>query len=469
MNRLVRLVLLACLAAVAVPSVAGAATRMYVGFFDDASFRWRPDRLMNLDRARDAHATLIHAAVNWSKAAPTRPRNAANPFDPAYKLDDIDQLVRDAQMRGLEPMLQIWGTPRWANGGKAPNRLPKRLADLTNFARALAARYSGRYPGFPFVRFYGVWNEPNLNQFLAPQFDARGRSVGPALYAKLFKAAYTGIKAGNKRALVGLGETSARGRDRRVKGLQDTHSPGRFYQLVAKAAPMLKFDAVAHHPYPTDPRQRPEQVVRWPNVALTTIPKLETSLKKWFHRKGSVPIWITEYGHETAPDPHGVSLQTQAAYMTRAFRIAARYPYVPMFIWFVLHDDQGDPWQSGLITEDGTLKPAFFTFADLAYRFDSRNALVVVKAGKANPVVRLSAREMQAKLPAGAAVGVDMRVILGDSLVAHPTPQGKLGIDGWVTVPIAFRPVKGRTYYVEVEMNDIHGDKVSRFLTLVAK
>ena len=38
-----------------------------------------------------------------------------------------------------------------------------------------------------------------------------------------------------------------------------------------------------------------------------------------------------------------------------------------------------------------------------------------------------------------------------------------------MTVPIAFRPVKGRTYYVEVQMNDIHGDKVSRFLTLVAK
>ena len=192
-------------------------------------------------------------------------------------------------------------------------------------------------------------------------------------------------------------------------------------------------------------------------------------MKKAFHRKGSVPIWITEYGHETTPDPKGVDYQTQADYMKRAFAIAARYPYVPMFIWFVLHDDQGDPWQSGLIAEDGTLKPAFFTFADLAYQFDPRNAIVVVKAGKPNPVVRLSAREMAARSPVGATIGVDMRVILGDSLVAHPQPQGKLGIDGWVTVPVAFTPVKGRTYYVEVQMNDIHGDLVSRFLTLVAK
>lgn len=467
MNRLVRFSLLACLAAVVVPSTAFGASRMFVGFYDDAAFRWRADNNANLDRARDAHATIINATVNWANVAPTRPANASNPFDPAYQFTDLDDMIRGAQERGIEPMLQIWGTPKWA--GAAANRLPRRLADLTSFARAVASRYSGRYPGFPFVRYYGVWNEPNLNQFLAPQFNSRGRDVAPANYAKLFKAAYTGLKAGNKSALVGLGETSARGRDRRVKGLQDTHSPGRFYQLVAKASPRLKFDAVAHHPYPTDPRQRPEQVVRWPNVALTTIPKLETSLKKWFHRKSAVPIWITEYGHQTAPAKNGVSYATQAAYMTRAVRIAARYSYVPMFIWFVLHDDQGDPWQSGLIAQDGTLKPAFFTFASLAYQFDPRNALMVVKAGKRNPVVRLSAREMQTRSPAGSTIGVDMRVIQGDSLVAHPTPQGKLGIDGWVTVPIAFTPVKGRTYYVEVQMNDIHGDTVSRFLTLVAK
>ena len=468
MNRLLRIVLLVCLAAVAVPSAAFGAARMYVGFYDDAAFRWRADHIQNLDRARDAHATIINAAVNWAQVAPTRPANASNPFDPAYDFTNLDDMIRGAQARGIEPMLQIWGTPKWA--GPAANRMPRQLGSLTAFARAVAARYSGRYAGYPFVRYYGVWNEPNLNQFLAPQFNARGRDVAPANYAKLFKAAYTGIKAGNKLALVGLGETSARGRDRRVKGLQDTHSPGRFYQLVAKANPKLKFDAVAHHPYPTDPRQRPDQVVRWPNVSLKSIPRLETSLKKWFHRKSAIPIWITEYGHETNPgDPKGVSYETQAAYMTRAIAIAARYSYVPMFIWFVLHDDQGDPWQSGLIAEDGTLKPAFFTFAQLAYQFDPRNALMIVKAGKANPVVRLSAREMETRSPVGAAIGVDMRVIQGDSLVAHPQPQGRLGIDGWVTVPIAFTPVKGRTYYVEVQMNDIHGDKVSRFLTLVAR
>jgi len=38
-NRLARLVLLACLAAVAAPSAAFGAARMFVSFYDDAAFR----------------------------------------------------------------------------------------------------------------------------------------------------------------------------------------------------------------------------------------------------------------------------------------------------------------------------------------------------------------------------------------------------------------------------------------------
>jgi len=468
-NRLVRLTVAAALAAVLVPSLATGATRMWVGFQDDASFRFRPDRDEILDRAKNAHATVARSTIDWARAAPTRPSRASNPFDPAYRLDDIDEFVRKAQARGLEPMLQIYGTPSWANGGAGRNHVPRRLGDLTSFAQAVSARYSGRYPGFPFVRFWGVWNEPNLNQFLSPQFNKKGKSVAPAAYAKLFAAAYRGIKAGNSSALVGMGETSARGRDKHVRGLQDTHSPGKFFQLVAKAAPRLKFDALTHHPYPTDPKQRPNQVVAWPNVSLKLIPRLERSANTWFHRR-TTPIWITEYGHETKPpDPKGISYALQAAYTKQAIEIARGYPYVTMFIWFVLHDDQGDPWQSGLITENGDLKPAFFTFAETAFPLDPRNAIYTVQAGKPDPAVRISALEIASRSPPGSRVGIDARVFTGDTLVAHVTPEGLLGRDGWVSVPLHFTPEARKTYYAQVEANDIHGNKVSRFLTIVSR
>jgi cellulase (glycosyl hydrolase family 5) len=463
--RFVRLLLLACIAVAFVPASGLAAQRMWLGFQDDAGLRFREDRDYILERAKNASATVVTASVEWSRVAPSRPGGAANPFDAAYRFENLDELVRGAQVRGLEVMLRISSTPSWAGPGR--NRLPRRLSDLTAFTTALAARYSGRYPGYPFARFYAVWNEPNLNQFLSPQFDRRGRSVAPANYARLYAAAYAGIKRGNPRALVAFGETSARGRDRHVAGLQDTHSPGRFLQLVAKANPRLRFDAVSHHPYPTDPRQRPEQIVRWPNVSLRSMPKLRASLQKWFKRS-NVRMWITEYGHETTPDTRGVSYQIQADYLRRALAIARSYSYVDMFIWFGLQDDQGNPWQSGLVAQDGTVKPSYYLFAQLAYPLDPRNAIVIVKGGRANPVVRLSALSIAAESPVGARIGVDLRVVLGDSLIAHPQPEAPMGIDGWVTVPVAFTPQAGRTYYVYATLNDIHGNRVQRLLTLVA-
>ena len=94
----------------------------------------------------------MRTLVDWSKTAPTRPANAANPFDPAYRFSDVDELVRNAQQRGLEVLITIWGTPKWANGGKTPNIVPTNVNDLKNFSRAVAARYSGRYAQYPWVR-----------------------------------------------------------------------------------------------------------------------------------------------------------------------------------------------------------------------------------------------------------------------------------------------------------------------------
>ena len=110
--------------------------------------------------------------------------------------------------------MTIWGTPKWANGNKTPNFLPTSMSSFQNFTKALASRYSGRTPGLPFVRFYGIWNESNLGQFLSPQFNSSGKIVSPAAYAKLAAAGYAGIKAGSPKALVAIGETSSNGRNR---------------------------------------------------------------------------------------------------------------------------------------------------------------------------------------------------------------------------------------------------------------
>ena len=136
--RLIRLVFVCALLSLVAPVTAMAAERMWVGFQDDPSFRWREDRASMLDQAVTSNAGIVRTTVYWSRIAPFRPASPSNPFDPAYRWDDLDEFVRSAQFRGLETLLTIWGTPNWANGSKGPNYAPTRLSDITAFARALA-------------------------------------------------------------------------------------------------------------------------------------------------------------------------------------------------------------------------------------------------------------------------------------------------------------------------------------------
>ena len=111
--------------------------------------------------------------------------------------------------------------------------------DLTTFAQLLAVRYDGENPGVGSVDLWSVWNEPNLQQFLTPQYVGK-KIVSPTNYAKLFKAAYAGIKAGNPAAKVAIGETSAQGRDKPAAGESPTVSPGMFAQLLARPGPEVR-------------------------------------------------------------------------------------------------------------------------------------------------------------------------------------------------------------------------------------
>ena len=243
--------LAAVLVTAALASTAAANERMWMGFHDDPVLRYEGDRQNMLTlTAQPNGATMIRTLVVWQRIAPTQPAVPSDPFDPAYKWDDLDELVRNAQVRGQEVLMTIWGTPGWANGNKKPSFLPTSLANFTGFTQALASRYSGRYPGLPFVGFYGIWNESNLGSFLQPQFNASGKIVSPANYARLAAAGIVGLKAGNRRALVSIGETSSNGRDKKRAGLTDSVAPATFAKGVATANKRLKFDAWAQHPYP---------------------------------------------------------------------------------------------------------------------------------------------------------------------------------------------------------------------------
>jgi len=365
------------------PAVAG--PRLYVGLFDDQAFRWQASRHANLDLAEHDGASVIRTIVNWSQVAPRRPRHPADPFARAYRFNDLDDLVRSAAQRGIEVLLTIWGTPSWANRGAGANVAPHHPGDLHDFAHALAARYSGGFAGFPPVRFFSIWNEPNSSVFLTPQFDSRGRPVAPRVYASLVEAAYAGIKQANPDALVAAGETAPRGHDRPVPGQHDSESPGKFARLLAAAAPHLPFDSWAHHPYPRSDREPPDAAQPWPNVGFSGIARFETELAGWFHRRG-VELWLTEFAYRTSSRrPDASSDDLQASYLGRAVRLASAEPAVGMFIWFGFRDQADQHWQSGLLDRRGRAKPALRSFAEAGIRFRPTTLPLVRQGPKLTP------------------------------------------------------------------------------------
>jgi hypothetical protein len=438
---------------------AQAADRMFVGLQDELALRYGPDRGNMLNVAWKANATVLRAWIEWDKLAPTRPADARDPFDPAYRMSDTDDLIRSAQMRGMEVLLTIWGTPSWANEGAGPNRAPTDPKALEDFSYAIAARYSGRFAGYPFVRFYTVWNEPNLPTFLSPQYDLGGRSVAPAVYAGLFRAGARGIKQANPLAKIGLGETSPWGSPAR-----GSTAPGVFARSLSRLRPALAFDAWALHPYATSPSLPPTQRVHWPNVTMTQLPRFEASLARWFGRK-RVPVWITEYDYRT--EPGGVSWAQQAAYLREALAMATADPAVEMFVWYVLRDDPRGPWPSGLLTRSGKRKPAFAVFSRAAKALDARDAALPVVAN-VRPWVHVSARDVAYYSGVGAAVGLSYRITDRGRLVRRGHVATPIRRDDWLRFRLRFRPKPGHTYEVTIRGADVHGNKVRRTLTLVA-
>jgi hypothetical protein len=471
--RPLRLAVLALLGLALVPVASvKAAPKMPIGFYDDPSFRWAAESVIpaNLLSAKKAGSSLIHALADWRQIAPDRPKNPLNGDDPAYNLTDLDALVRTAPRFNQQVFVTISGTPAWANGGQTTNHPPRNLNDLTQFAHMLAARYNGRRIGFGAVTRWAVWNEPNLALFLTPQFNSSGKIVSGATYAKLFMAAYKGIKAGNPRALVAAGETSNRGHNRPTGGVSDSTAPATFARAVALANPRMPFDAWSTHPYPSEYRLGPQQRVAYPNVALTNISKLGDSLRQWFHRR--VPIWITEWAEQTAPECKvrcsggGVSHAQQAKDARTALQLAAANPYVEMFVWFILRDSTDQTWFSGLLSRGGAKKPAYNAFASVAKTIDGQTQIV-------NP----SARSFTVKVDvpfltyhdfAGTPVGVTYKIYQGRSVAAVGQPRTKIAVDQTVSFKVKFKPAKNTTYLMTVDVNDIHGQHSSRTVALVS-
>ena len=117
------------------------------------------------------------------------------------------------------------------------------------------------------------------------------------------------------------------------------------------AAARAKFDAYAHHPYPSTPSETPSSggCKNCPWITMATIRKLLILVKRSF---GSKPVWLTEYGYQTNPPDTflGVTLKRQATNLSLAAMRAWRLPRVTMLIQYLYRDEpQLSRFQTGLV------------------------------------------------------------------------------------------------------------------------
>jgi hypothetical protein len=227
-----------------------------------------PDGGRWAQRAVGAGADAMRVNVYWSivaTAEPERPRDAG---DPAYDWEPIDRAVRSAEAAGLEVLMTVLSAPPWAEGPyrPGPEEAPAGTwrpdpAAYADFAHAIATRYSGFYPdpdgsgSLPEVDTWSAWNEPNISQYLTPQY-VNGRNASAGIYVRLLNAFGGAVEAVNPDATIVTGGTAPAGdpvERRRTAPLEFWREvlcltpDGRAADFCA-AAERPRFDLLAHHP-----------------------------------------------------------------------------------------------------------------------------------------------------------------------------------------------------------------------------
>ncbi len=208
----------------------------------------------------------------------------------------------------------------------------------------LAGRYAGE------VQAYEVWAEPN-------NLASWPRGPNPVEYGWMLRTVSPSIRAADPSAKVLFAGLSGNDYE--------------YLEQLYAAMPDIGdyFDVMATHAY-VDAAQSPEAA--WLNdegrIAVGTFSAYREVRATMAAYGDTKPIWLTQFGWSTTTLPgQGVSPQTQADYLTRAYECLEQDPYVQVATWFSLRNQSGDDtWrgQLGMMSRNFTPKPAYDALKD---------------------------------------------------------------------------------------------------------
>ena len=359
---------------------------------DDAELLHRSEQEIGrtLDDIKSLGVDWVRVTVDWAQIAPAD-APPPKPADPASYPDErwaaVDRVVRMAKDRGLDYALDVgFWAPRWAVGevqeGSERQRREPSPAAFGDFSEAVARRYEDAVA-------FTVWNEPNHNTWLLPQWKQRGGrwvAWAPHWYRSMVYASVPRLKRAAPDALVLIGATSSLGTGQ-GEAEDDRTAPLTFLRELACVDKGLRplerpecadyrplpGDGFSHHPYgvaltPTQSDERNPDTAR-----IGDLRRLERLLAELAARKRTerwLPIYVTEFGYQTdPPDPtQKWSPAEQARLLPEAERATRQLRSARAFAQFLVRDlpprpadnpkDRWRDFQTGIRYADGRPKPS---------------------------------------------------------------------------------------------------------------
>lgn len=363
----------------------GRSTQLTTGFLD-SSVLTAADRDAWLPRIGEAGARTLRINVFWDRVAaavaPAGPQE--DPAWTGYDFTQLDGEVRAVLAAGVRPVLNVSRAPAWAEAPGRPSDVRRGswkpdAAAYGRFASALARRYAGTYADasgqrLPRVAAFQLWNEPNLDTYLAPQWE-RGRPFAPIRFRELVNAGYGAIKAVQPGATVVAGGLAPFGDHGTTSGKR--MPPVAFLRSMLCVDRKLRrscrtrtsVDVIAHHPYavrkPSSPALNDEDATIPDLGKITQVVRAARKVRTVGPR--TPKLWVTEVSYDSAPpDPDGVP-SARLARWTAELLWRVWDQGADTVLWLQLRDAAPTPsyaatYQSGMYLRDGARKPSAQAF-----------------------------------------------------------------------------------------------------------
>lgn len=317
--------------------------------------------------------------MKWNMSMPEPGRYA---FDGSVKPWGVDRdtYLRQYHEQGMQVLPYTFQTPRWLS--RAPEGTkknpqghpPRNFADYGDMMFQLAARYGHtKHPaaelktpdglsGLGLLDVYQLWNEPNLE---GPDW-APWVGTMPEYY-EIFRIGSEAVKRADPSARIATAGIAGISVDR-VDGFYR-------YQYADGRRPIDFADLLCVHYY--SGKQQPELATLDRNAtrsgeAEPGAPTYPESLRRLMDWRDDFapgkPIWMTETGNDVG-GPMGLGEWEQGAKIPRTVMLALAAGVEKVFIYREAGSTPAQHAGSGLIRDDKTYRPSWFTYATLIRQF----------------------------------------------------------------------------------------------------